>query len=417
MIHVLRHRSYRLLWLAQIASLLGDELRTWAVVYWVFRASGHSALAQSLIVVAELAPGAFLGSLAGPWVDSWNRKKILVYCDLLRTLLSLSLLWAVRMESLALLFGLVGLSATVALLFQPAYGALLPSILPADEITAAVSLARATSTSMSLLGPTIGLAVYLQAGPGVAFALDGLSFFVSAMLILPVRYQPSRSAGEAAVASWSSYWSTFAEGIRFIRDHAKIRTIFLLITSMSVGLGILNALGMFMITRELNLPESYQAWSGTAQAVGMLIGAVAIGLLGRRFRLQRSMVVLGTELMAVGVALVAAAPGLPLLLMGRWLIGAGASILTIVLSTFLLEIVPEELLGRIGAALDNIPTMVMLVALLGAGYLGQQLSIRLLFTVAAGVIAMSGLQALVMLRGDASPAGQPLAKTDVAPER
>ena len=415
MIQVLRHRSYRWLWMAQIASLLGDELRTWAVVYWVFRTSGHSALAQSLIIVAELAPGAFLGSLAGPWVDSWNRKKILVYCDLLRALLSLSFLLALRLESLAVLFGLVSLSATVALLFQPAHGALLPAILPAGEITAALSLTRATATFMSLMGPTIGLAVYLKAGPSSAFILDSLSFLVSALLILLVRYQPGRSAGQEAVASWSSYWSTFAEGIRYIRRHGKVRAIFLLITSMSLGLGILNALGLFMITRELNLPESYLAWSGTAQALGMLLGALALGILGRRLGSQRGLVVFGTELIAAGVALVAAAPGLGLLLGGRGLIGAGAAILSIALSTFLLEIVPEELLGRIGAALENIPTMVMLVALLGAGYLGQQLSIRLLFALSAVVIAVSGVQALLMLRPDVAVANVTEAEAEIAP--
>jgi MFS family permease len=398
MIAALRNRDYRLIWLALVASALGDELRTWAIVYWVFTATGRAPIMQAMVLAAELVPAILIGPLAGTWADGSDRKRLMIRSDLVRGVLSLSLIAAIVAGRPPAVLVLLTLSATAAQLFLPASGALTCLLLSPEEMIAAGALSKATRTLISLIGPLLGVLVYRQAGPRVAFAIDAGSFFVSALLLLRLRDPSAHTRARGQLfSSWRSFWRAFADGLVFIRDNDVARALFLTISAMSLGIGALNALGIILVTREMGLGEEYVAWSSTAQAVGTLGGAILTGSFTRRVRAQYRVLFVGVELLAIGVWAVAAAPNVGILFAGRFVLGGGAAVVTVSMTSLFQSAVPEELLGRVGATLENLPTIIMLGSIALAGWLAAALSTRVILAAAGLLLAASGAVALSTL--------------------
>jgi len=82
MLAVLRRRDFGLLWLGGLISVAGDWVLYAALPYFVYARTG-STVATAGMIVAELAPGVVLGSIAGVFVDRWNRKRVLVVANVL----------------------------------------------------------------------------------------------------------------------------------------------------------------------------------------------------------------------------------------------------------------------------------------------------------------------------------------------
>ena len=83
MFSVLRQRHFTLLWAGQLVSMLGDWIVLVALPFYVYQHTG-SALATGLMFIVETLPRLFLGSLAGVFVDRWDRRKTMIAADLLR---------------------------------------------------------------------------------------------------------------------------------------------------------------------------------------------------------------------------------------------------------------------------------------------------------------------------------------------
>lgn len=380
-----------------MVSILGDQFRIWSVVYWVFTTSHQSPVAQSLVLIAEILPVALLGPLAGVWVDRWNRKRVMVWSDLIRAGISFGLVAAMMSGSLWLVLLLLLASSAVSTFFQPASGALIPALLPPEHLMAANSLSQSTRTVMILLGPAAGTILYQLAGPSLALTVDAVSFLIAAGCAMMIQYAGQKvSAGESSLG-WLGFWRTFAAGIRFGWENATVRSIFVMLVVMSLALGAVNTLGIFLVTQELLLPESYTALAGTAQGIGMFSGAIAMGALSKRVRAYNWLTVIGAGVLTVGIGVFAAAPNIIIVMMGRLLLGAGATGLSIAITTLFQLAVPEEMLGRVGATLEAAPTLAMLGAAGVSGYAVQWVGTRAVLGTAGGISLMAGLVVMVGL--------------------
>lgn len=127
-VELLRQRpQVRLLWLAQVVSLLGDWFGTIAAIILVNRYT-DSGLAVSLLFLARGIPPFLFGPIVGVAADRYNRKRLLVMTDLLQAVVGLSFLLVIRFESVALLYAVTTLQFTLAAFFEPARAAILPNL-------------------------------------------------------------------------------------------------------------------------------------------------------------------------------------------------------------------------------------------------------------------------------------------------
>src|SRR5262245_616238 len=200
----LQYRSFALLWSGQTLSLVGDHLYQIALAWWVLEKTG-SATAMGMVLIFSFTPMLLFLLIGGVAADRFSRVPLMFLSDLARgcvVCLVALLAWAQRLDIwhiylASLIFGLVDA------FFQPAYTAAVPELTPADSLTSAHSLTSLSQQLGRIVGPLLGAAMVTVGGTAAAFALNGLSFFVSAACLVPLlsinRPAPSSNSQSSSV--------------------------------------------------------------------------------------------------------------------------------------------------------------------------------------------------------------------------
>lgn len=341
-----RHPRFRLLWLAQLVSLLGDWFSTIAVVMLVNAYTG-STLAVGGFFLARSLPPFLAGPLAGLAADRLNRRSLLIAADLLRAGLVLGFLLVDRPERAWLIYVLAAAQFTVSAFFEPARAALVPQVVGGADLLPANVLSSVTWSAMLSLGAAVGGLVAAALGAPTALCIDSATFLASAWLISripapdpPVHAAPAQSGRADLLA-----------GLAYLRAQVNVG-----VTALVKGLGQLGSVDVLAAVyarRLFPLGEQGGAALGlmlAAMGLGTVLGPLLAGRLhdGAPRSLQRA-IVGGYALSAGGWLLVGLAPTLPVVLAGWMLRGMGGSI-NWTYSDVLLQLrVPNRVLGRVYA--------------------------------------------------------------------
>ena len=398
MLTLLRNRNFFWLWLGQAISLVGDEVRDWAMIFWIFEASGRSPVVQSLSFIAVMAPGLLLGPFAGVLVDRWDRRRVMIISDIVRGGIALLLIPAIATGQYWYALGITFLGACVAPFFTPARGAMIPRVVPQEQLLQANSLSQTTNTVMRLIGPALGTAVYHLLGAGGSITFDAASFILSALCISLV----TASGAVAASGRRPNFIGELKSGLAYAWGNGPVRTMIIAFTVMFIGAGATNSLGIFIVRQSLGLSESALVLPTTASPLATTIAAITIGAAARKLRRAPLLVPLALVLAAAGIGMQAGALTLTSVVIGAVLIGLCNAMLNIGVSTMFQMFVPDEYRGRVFGALNSLPTAAMLASAAAAGYLAQVVNPRLVlggsavFALLAGVVAFAGLRSVVL---------------------
>src|SRR4051795_6504169 len=159
MLPVLRRRDFALLWVGGLVSVAGDWVLYAALPFYVYERTG-STLATAGMIVAELAPSFVLGSVAGVFVDRWDRRRVLVAANLAQAAAVALLLVVARGGPLWIVFAVAAVQAAAAAFAIPAESALLPSLVPDEDLVPANALNALNNRLGRLIGLPIGAALY-----------------------------------------------------------------------------------------------------------------------------------------------------------------------------------------------------------------------------------------------------------------
>src|SRR5256714_3891424 len=181
------NRSFRMLWLGQVVSQMGDWFDTIAVYTIALTLTG-SGRAVAVIMVARFLPSVVMGPLSGVVADRFSRRSIMITADLLRAIVVLGFLLVRRPDQMWLIYVLTIFQLAFSAFFEPAKTAAIPSIVSERELLTANAIASVTWSAMLTLGAAIGGFVAGWFGTDTAFILDSLSFVASALLISTVRF-------------------------------------------------------------------------------------------------------------------------------------------------------------------------------------------------------------------------------------
>jgi MFS family permease len=343
MLSALRSRDFRLLWLGQSFSVIGDGLIIVAIGLFVTELTGNPR-DVGVVLAAYVVPLVLFLLVGGVIADRLPRQAVMVATDLIRAALhgTLALLIALgtikiwHMVVIGLLFG------TSQAFFQPAYTGLVPQTVPEEEIQAAQALNGVSRELAAFVSPAIATALVLTAGGALAFALDAATFLVSAATLARVR---ARSRGEAGARS--TMLAELREGWSAVRERSWVWTT---ITAFSTAL--LVALAPFFV---LGPSVSRQVYGTTAVfgivnacwGAGTIVGALA----GSRWRPRRPM--LTGLLVSIAwpgqIALFATGPATSLLYPLTALAGLGLGLFGVWWETALAQRIPAHLLSRVSA--------------------------------------------------------------------
>jgi dTMP kinase len=366
-------RSFFKLWVAQVVSSLGDWIGIIAIIAIAARVSGGSGAAVSLVMVARVVPGFFLATVGGVIVDRFDRKRVMVACDIGRAALLALLPFVDTLLGLVLVsFALEILS----LLWGPAKDASVPNLVDTKQLTSANSLglvaAFGTMPVASLVFSLLALLASWLSGFSafssldvdrefLALWVDGVTFIVSAVIIwrLPI---PRTYDREGESVDWTATFRDVIEGIRFIRHNRLVRGVIIGIGVGIIGGGAMVPLGPLFAQDVLGGGSAEFGVLMSALGFGAAIGVVTLVAIQKWVPRET---VFQFAVMASGAALIAAATTssiVPAALFAA-LVGAFAGSSYVTGFTVLQENVHDELRGRTFATLYTVVRLCLLISL------------------------------------------------------
>ncbi len=365
-------RPFFKLWLAQCFSSLGDWVGFFAILQLTDRVSHGSAAAFSLVIAVRMVPGFFLATLGGVIVDRFDRRKVMVCCDLGRAALICTLPFV---NSLALLVLVSFFIEILTLLWGPAKDASVPHFVPEENLATANSLSLVASYGTFPLAGAITAALAVVAGWLGGFAalhslksnaavpalwFDAITYVVSAIIVfgLPI---PRRARTGGQKFEWTSTFSEIKEGLSFIRSDRFARAVIVGLGGGIIGAGAMVPLSTVFATEVLGSKSEFGVLLfalGTGAAIGVF------GLLAFQKRLPRD-TVFEWSIIGAGIALASAAAfntgGLAAVMIAG--VGACAGAAYVTGFTVLQETVTDELRGRTFATLYAVVRLCLLLSL------------------------------------------------------
>ena len=346
------NRNFRLLYIGQTISQLGDWFNTVAIYALLLDLTG-SARAVALMLITQMLPFGIVGPLAGVVVDRLNRRRIMIAADLIRGCLILGLLLVRRADQIWIAYAVTALTVAAQAFFEPARTATIPNVTSADELLPANALSSATWSAMLAIGASVGGVVTAIFGRDVAFIVNSASFFVSALFIAATRYdaRPAKRPPLAGLAQLTGI-PDLIDGLRYVRRNAHVAALMLVKAGWGLAGGILLLLTIFG-TRVFPVGGSSAAGIGVlygARGVGAALGPIMLRwILGQQPSTLRRTI--GPAYFMIGIFYLAlsVAPVLALASVCVLFAHFGGSILW-VFSTVLLQMeVPDAFRGRVFA--------------------------------------------------------------------
>ena len=346
------NRNFRLLYVGQTISQLGDWFNAVAVFALLLDLTG-SATAVAWMLIVQFLPVAVVGPLAGVVVDRVNRRRLMIVTDVLRGCLVLVLPVIRRPDQVWIAYVVMAFIVGAQGFFEPARTATIPNVTSAEELMPANALSSATWSAMLAIGASIGGLVTAVAGRNIAFIVNAASFFASAFFIARTRYDAMPVASPRPTGILALMGVTdLIEGVRYVRQRSHVAALMLVKAGWGLAGGVLLLLTIFG-------QRVFPVGDGSAAGIGVLYGARGVGaglgpiamrwILGQEpRRLRRS---IGPAYFMVGVfyMALAAAPALWVAALCVLLAHFGGAILW-VFSTVLLQLeVPDRFRGRVFA--------------------------------------------------------------------
>ena len=341
-----RHRPFAVYWAGGFTSNIGTWLQTVAGSIFVYQLTG-SALAVGLLNFAGFLP-IFLFSVAGGVVsDRFDRRSIVIWAHVISGLVA-AVLAVVTFAGLAteahLILTFFALNTAYALA-KPSIIAMLPGLVPRDEVTDAVGLNTLQFILGQVMGPIVAALVMATAGAGLAFTINALTYLGPILSMLYLRRRGLGAREDAPKVAGAPAAIGVGE---FVRQQSWVLRLLVGIVSVSAPLEIVRTLSPAIVVEGLGEPESTAGLIVAAQSVGSAI-ALTIFVPMRRRGWSRHMVGLGLICQAVGLAGTAVAPGLGVAVVAVALVGLGFSLCFPVLTGTLQLEVPDAVRGRVMA--------------------------------------------------------------------
>jgi len=395
---LMRSRNFSALWSGQVLSQIGDRFRFVAVLVIVNELTGGDPLAITALTFTVVIPQFLFGLIGGAVSDRVDRKTVMIVSDLLRGVLVLPALLVTTPDRLWIIFICsIGLEI-ISVFFYPARNAVIPNIIGPGQLMSANALMQVSYIIALIIGSA--LAGYLTAllGTGFAIAFDGATFFLSAGAIALMTVPRVVSTVNHERPAVAELWQEIKAGLRFIRGRNDLQTILVVTAVAMLGLGSIIVLGISYLETRLNVAAEGYGNAVAAVGVGILVGGVLVTRIAQRVPAN---VLVGGSLIFVGVAMIAfaGAGSFTVVIISAAVVGVCLVIARASLDTFTQALVPDQMLGRVQAAVQMTLAVSTAVAQGMAGILAKLLnSVENVFVLAGGITIVAGVTAIVSLR-------------------
>ncbi|MCG3133358.1 MAG: Enterobactin exporter EntS [Planctomycetes bacterium] len=360
----LRHRRFALLMAGQTVSRTGDYLYQVALAWWVLQKTG-SATQMGLVLLCTVLPTVAFLLVGGVIVDRMPRARLIFWSDLGRAAVMAGLTameWSGSLEvwsifAASLLFGVADA------VFAPAMQALVPQVVPQDDLPSGNAVNSLSAQFGRIAGPALGGLLIAWNGAGLAFAVNAASFVAAAIAIVPLLAIPAPARTDGAAQGIESVLADVRDGFRTVVSTPLLWIPIVVFAFGNVALSGPYSVGMpFLVDLHLKGDEELLGFLYMVFPVGYAIASLLMGSVAR-IRRRGVLFCVAGALAGLGLAAFGTGASLYLLVAAAVVNGAALEVEGLTWTSVLQERVPEEKLGRV-ASFDSLGSY----ALLPVGY-------------------------------------------------
>jgi len=421
---VLHNRNFLFLWLAQVATQLGANMVLFGLTVLVREATDLSSTV-SILFLTFLMPSVLFSALAGVYVDRLDRRWVLVVTNVLRVALLVTIFAVGGNVAAVLLLNVV--FATVTVFFAPAEAAMIPLVVPREQLVAANGLFTLTingafALGFAFLGP---LVVTITGGPEPVILIVAVLYGIAAAICatLPSDRPAPRAAGTRLVdlgEAGHAVGGTFQqlrEGMNYIRSNHSISWSLTYLGIAASLVGILGVLGPGFAQQTLGLTPKDLIVVVLPLGLGIVMGVLLLNAYGRlvprRRAIEAGLIALGVMLIILTIAgpvsrfLTGVGGRVPILPLAAvtslvavvvaiaFFAGVAYGIVAISSQTQLQEDIAEEARGRVFGVLNMLISVASIVPIIIVGSIADVVGTTAVILVVAILVLLSGVVSVI----------------------
>src|SRR6185369_5891165 len=388
--------------------MVGDWILRIGLVYHVFVLT-NSTVVSAILMLSSFVPQLLLGSVAGVFVDRWDRRRTMVVTNLLLAVGLLPLLLVHDASRVWIVFIVLFYESLVAQFFVPAEQALLPRLVSDDRLVTANALNGQTRDLSRLVGSAIGGVVAAAGGLIAVTLVDSASFLICAGMVAALRTSgrvevPDAQAGKQPATALADRIAQlrreWMDGLRLVGHNRVLRLLAIFLLATTVGEGIMSTLFAPFVRQVLHGSNEAYGVVVAVQAVGGIVGGLVAAAIGHRVSPAR---LLGITAMVFGaidlaiflypLAYVAVWPAA----VGMVVVGLPGALMLAGFMTLFQRSTVDSHRGRVFGSLGAAEGVAVMVGTLGAGFLGQYVGIIPVLAVQGAGYVVAGLALLITL--------------------
>jgi MFS family permease len=391
------HRPLRLVFTANLISMVGSGMNSAAVAWYILKAT-HSEMALGTFAVLQTVPAMLMLPFTGVVIDREDRRRLVMWLDALRALIIVTVaILAFRQQvKVWQLYLMNTLVAAGFWMFWPTITALVQELTPEGQfVQSNTFLLAGVQGGFLIAGAIVGF-IYDHIGLGGVLMLDVSTYVVSFLCYLAVRkgkhivLRPQEFKADliAAESQLARFWREMKEGLDFLRNH---RAVVLLGASWALFLGAMITgvvVTPSLSDRVFRAGAKGYGWLNAGWGTGAFLSALYAPQIIARIGGRRS-IAFSMALLSVSIALAPISGFLFLAILTYFVMGSARGVGGVAMNTSLMEMVHKHLMGRVQNAFYFTGTFLQLVLAIVVGTVAQKVSLVIAFAILGCIYALS----------------------------
>ncbi len=371
---VLKNRFVQGILASALFLQVGIWVRNFAVLLYVMEMTEGDAFAISMISVAEFAPIFIFSFIGGTFADRWKPKKTMIWCETLSSISVFGVLITLMFGTWKIVFFVTLISAILSQFSQPSGMKLFKQHLSAEQIQLAMSIYQTIFAIFMVLGPILGTFIFHSFGIYISIIITGIAFLLAAavLLFLPKDLENDNDKKEITLLQ------EMLDGIKYVKKKKALTLLGLCFMAAGLGIGLIQPLGIFIVTEQLGLSKESLQWLLTVNGAGMIVGGVLAMVFAKNVAPQK-MLIIGMLGQAIGIGIIGYSTNLWVTLTAQLFSGLALPCIQIGINTLIIQNSDTDFIGRVNGILSPLFTGSMVVTMSIAGSLKEMFSLSMMY--------------------------------------
>jgi MFS transporter, DHA3 family, macrolide efflux protein len=400
---IFENLTFRNLFLATFTSQMGSTIGLTAFMFYLLDRFSDQPAYASITELMYSVPTLAVFFLVGVFADRMDRQKIAYYCDWVSAILSFTLIGAIAIGWMPLIFFILFTRSAIQKFFFPAESAMVQGILKKDDYTTAAGLNQLVMSLFMLFGNGLGVFAYWSVGIYGAIAVDTCSFIISAFLIRSIKIaeEVRLPNGKHTIKdlNLSIVFKDFKLGISYILSNKLLRTLLVGFVVFGVVNGGFSVIPIFILKYKL-APDSYEElsiWVGVIFGTGVLLGSFIASIFTQKVKLYQ-MVIFGLFVSGGFIVFASFAENFYFFLSLIFMASLGLPFVNIAIGGWMPSIVDPKMMGRVQGWINPLMMFSQSITLgVIAIAFPKILTVEMLYWMVGGCLMLVGLYYLLTL--------------------